>query len=147
MILSYYPANTFSKVVLITAIIFIALIAFITVQAVAYRKIVSQSKLPICHDMIDEFKLCKRCTGLYIGITFFGALLAIRNYIYVDLLRYIGFYPYTVLMFLVLFSVPFHGALRRLKFIRSHQLLHLAGFIFGCSPYLFASWLVFLIYG
>lgn len=147
MILNYYPAGFFSKIVLSTAIIFIALIAIIIVQAVANRKIVSRSRLPICHDMIDEFKLCKRCIWLYIGLALFGALIAVRNYIYIDLLRYFGFYPYTVLMFLVLFSVPLHGALRRLKIIHRERLLSIVGFIFGSSPYLVASWLIFLIYG
>ncbi len=147
MILYYYSGDAFSKIVLVTAIAFLCLIAIIVVQVAGHRRIVSKSKIPICHDMVEEYRLCGRCVGFYVGLAFFGALLAIRSYAYVDLLRYIGVYPYSVLMFLILFSVPVHGALRRLRIVTSDSFLHAVGFAFGSSVYLIASWIIYLIYG
>ena len=80
-------------------------------------------------------------------IRFFGTLVAIRNGIYMDLLRLIGAYPYFVVTFLVIVSVPIHGSLRRLKIIKSARFLHLIGFIFSSSIYLLANLLIFLLYG
>jgi hypothetical protein len=97
--------------------------------------------------MTEEFNLCARYKGFYAGFAFFGALIAIRNYIYVELLRTIGFYPYTVLTFIVILTVPIHGTLRRLKITQTTKLLNITGFIFGSSLYLIASWIIYIIYG
>lgn len=147
MILFYYPGEPFTKIALVVAITFLCLITIMIIQTLRNRKIISKTKLPICHDMIEEYKLCSRCKGFYVGLAFFGTLIAIRNYIYVELLKTIGFYPYTVLMFLVMLSVPIHGALRRLKITQTTRLLNATGFLFGSSLYLIASWTIHIVYG
>ena len=98
--------------------------------------------------MVEEFTICARCRGFYAGFAFFGILLAIKNHIYLDLLNVIGLYPYFILMFLVLISVPVHGALRRLSLIQSNRVvLHLVGFVFGSSIYLIGSYVIYVLYG
>lgn len=98
--------------------------------------------------MIEEFKLCARCKGFYVGCALFGILLGIKNTIYMDFLRTVGAYPYFVVMFLVLISVPVHGSLRRLKVIESSTIvLHFVGFVFSTSLFLIGNYIVYLLYG
>ena len=67
--------------------------------------------------------------------------------VFLDLFRMIGPYPYLVITFLVMATVPIHGALRRLNTIESRNLLHLVGFIFSSSIFLFGNLLIVVLYG
>lgn len=148
MTLSFYSGNILSKIVLITGFLFVGFVVLIIVQAFIKREIVSQSKFPICHDMADEYNFCARCKGFYVGAALFGILLAIKNTIYMDFLKAIGPFPYFIVMFLVLISVPVHGALKRLQVIKSSTLvLHIIGFIFSASLFLVGNYIIYLLYG
>lgn len=129
-----------------TATLFLVLFSIIAIQTYIKREVVAKSKFPICKDMIEEFKFCGRCLGFYTGAAFFGILMAIKNMIYVDLLNLLGPYPYLVLLFVTLLSVPIHGALRRLKLIHNNRYVHVVGFIFSSSIYLIASFVIFMLY-
>lgn len=147
VIFFYYNENVFSKIILLTGALFLFSISFIIVETLLKRETVSQSRFPICHDMVEEFQICARCKGFYVGVAFFGVLLAIKSSIYMDLLKAIGPYPYAVLMCLILLSVPFHGALRRVEIIQSNRFLHIVGLIFGSSIYMVGNFVVYLFYG
>jgi len=144
--ITYYD-GLFSKIVIITGVVFVGLITFIIVNVYIKKQIVSQSRFPICHDMWEEFAICGRCKGFYVGFAFFGAMIATKNTIYIDLLKMIDAYPYLVIIFFVVAIVPIHGALRRLGIIKSKRFLHVTGFIFSSSIYLIGSFIVFLLYG
>ena len=146
-LIAFYYDGLFSKITIGTGVLLIGLISFIIIQTFLKKEIVCQSALPLCRDLVEEFNICARCRGFYIGLSFFGALLAIRNQIYMDLLKLIGAYPYFVITFLVIVSVPVHGSLRRLKIIKSGRFLQVIGFIFSSSIYLLANFLIFLLYG
>lgn len=147
VIFFHYNDNIFSKIILLTGVLFLFSISFIIVETLVKRETVSQSRFPICHDMAEAFEICARCKGFYVGVAFFGVLLAIKSSIYMDLLKAIGSYPYTVLMCLILLTVPIHGALRRVGVIQSNRFLHIVGFIFGSSIYIIGNFIVYLIYG
>lgn len=148
MILSFYSGDILSKIALITGFLFVGFVVLIIVQAFIKKQIISQSKFPICHDMFEEFNVCARCKGFYVGFALFGVMLAIRTTVYMDFLRTIGPYAYLVIMLLVLVSVPIHGSLRRLEVIEGRTLvLHVVGFIFGSSLYLVGNYIVYLLYG
>jgi len=147
IILFHFHSEIFPKIVILTGIAFIGLISVIVISAYINRRIVSESKFPICHDLLHEFKLCARCKAFYIGLTLFGIMIAVRNTLFMDLLNTIGAYPYVVITFVILVSVPIHGALRRLEIISSDKWLHLVGFVFSSCLYLFGNFLVFALYG
>jgi hypothetical protein len=128
-------------------IIFISLISLIITRTYVRRELVRKSRFPICHDIIEEFSFCPRCRGFQIGLFLFGVFLAIKNTVYLDLLRMMGVYPYTVLLFIAIVSVPIHGALRRLQIITSENLLHVIGFLFSSTIYLSGNLIVYLVYG
>ena len=147
LILTYFADSLFGKIVLVAGVIFLGLILGILFQSYINRELVGQSKFPICHDMLTEFKLCGRCIGFYAGLTLFGALVTIKNALFIDLLKMIGPYPYLVVTFLVITSVPIHGTLRRLKIVKSKRLVHLVGFLFSSSIFLVGSALISILYG
>jgi len=143
----YYTDSLFSKVVLMTGVVFVCVISGIVIQAYIKREIVGKSRFPICHDLWEEFKLCARCKGFLVGTGLFWVMITVRNTIFVDLLKLIGLYPYLVVTFLALVSVPIHGALRRTKKIESNRLLQIVGLFFSSSLFLVGNLLVFLLYG
>jgi hypothetical protein len=148
MILNFYSGNTLAKIVLLTGFIFLGFIILMIIQTFIKKQIISESKFPICHDMVDEYKLCARCVGFYVGFALFTVLLAMKTTIYMDFLRTVGVFPYFVVMLLILLSVPLHGALRRLSIIKSNAfMLHVIGFAFSVSIFLVGNFIIYLLYG
>jgi hypothetical protein len=141
----YYSGSLISKTVLFVGIVLVGAISLILVQAYIKKEVIG-NHFPICHDILEEYIVCARCRGFYIGFALFGIMIAVRNYIFVDLFRIIGSYPYLVITFIVMASVPIHGSLRRLGIVRSDRLLQFVGFVFSSSIYLFASLLIALMY-
>jgi len=146
VILICQTTSLFHGIVIVAGVISVSAIVAITIHGYVRREIVAKSKFPICHDIWDEFRLCRRCRGWYAGLAFFGILMTVRSTLFLDLLRLVGPSLYTVLTILALASVPVHGALRRLKRIEGSHLLEIVGFAYSSSPFFLANLLIFLFH-
>jgi len=146
MVMLYYTGTIFSKIVLTTCIILLGTIVGILIQAFVKKEIVSRSYFPLCHDLLHEFTLCARCKGFYLGFALFTALVATRNSLFMDFLNVVGIFPYTMILVLLLLTVPIHGAARRLRLVDGTILLHVVGFLFSISLYQIAGLIVTLLY-
>jgi hypothetical protein len=146
MVMLYYTGTVFSRTVLIMCIILLGTIVGILIHAFIKKEIVSRSYFPLCHDLLHEFTLCARCKGFYLGLAFFTALVATRNSLFIDFLNAIGIFPYTIILVILLLTVPIHGTARRLKLINGKALLHIVGFLFSMTLYLIAGLIIVFFY-
>jgi len=146
MVILYYTGTIFSKIVLVTCIILLGTILGILIHAFIKKEIVSKSYFPLCHDLLYDFTLCARCKGFYLGFALFTALVATRNSLFIDFLNAVGIFPYTMILIILLLTVPIHGAARRLQLLDGTVLLHVVGFLFSITLYQIAGLIIALFY-
>jgi hypothetical protein len=146
MVILYYTGTIFSKLVLIVCIILLGTIVGILIHAFFKKEIISKSYFPLCHDLLNEFTICARCKGFYLGFAFLTALVATRNSLFTDFLNTVGIFPYTVILVFLLLTVPIHGACRRLQLFDGKVLLHAVGFLFSITLYQIAGLIIAFLY-
>ena len=133
------PIPPFSIALTVVILLFLA----IAVIYLGYHLLrPSNSILPLCQDIVDEYEFCTRCKGFYVGLPLSLVIVATRNTFFLEILRAIGPIAYIVIMVGIVSTVPIHGSLRRLGIIRSGAYRHIVGFIFSFSLVLIGTAIV-----
>lgn len=140
-----FAGQILARLILIAGVLLLLALTFVLIWGYAKRELAGTTLGPMCKSLLSEYTLCARCKGFYVGIFFFGLLFYGKTAIFGNLLGFITLAPFLLILVLTAFSVPIHGGLRRLNLIRSEGLLHIIGFVFSVSPYLFATLILSLL--
>jgi len=141
-----FASQLLERLILIAGFLVLFTLTFILLWGYSKKELSGTPLGPMCKNLLSEYRVCARCIGFYVGGGLFGLLFTGDSHIFIALLDTIMLAPYLLVLVLTALSVPIHGGLRRLNVIKADGLLHITGFAFSLSPFLFASLILYLIH-